>query len=531
MSTLKPVFDNKLLSRLFSDDNLTKKASLNAIASALDYGSRLIVGFLIQPIMVSGLGDYYYGVWQILLRLIGYITPAGGRPAQALKMTLANQQKTATEDEKRCFVGSALIVWAIFLPIMAISGGVLTWFVPLWIKSPVEYYWIIRLTSSVLVINLILSNIATIPESALEGENLGYKRMGLSAFLVFLGGGLTWLAVWLKTGILGIGVVTVIITIVTGIFFLWVMHDYAPWFGVAKPSFKSVIKFIGLSWWFLAWNMIMSLMTASDVVILGVLLSVQTVTDYSLSKYAPETLISIVAIMAFGIAPGLGGIIGTGNYEKASKVRGEIMAFTWLIVSVLGTMVLLWNRSFINLWVGSQHFIGSVPDLLIVIVVMQFILIRNDGNVIDLSLQLKQKVIMGAISVGLSLSIAVLLIQWLKLGVIGICIGLIVGRLILSAGYPILVGRLLRIPFLSQVRSIIRPACVTALFFLSATYIDSLFLANGKPAIGGWFILAFYVTITLLGTVILAFYLGLSSSQRKNIIQRMRIVLTFSKNS
>jgi O-antigen/teichoic acid export membrane protein len=418
------------------------------------------------------------------------------------------------------------MVWVLFLPIMTILGGLLTWFVPYWIKSPVEEYWVIRLASAILVFNLIVSNVATVPESALEGENLGYKRMGLSAFLVFVGGGLTWLAVWLKTGIVGVGVATLIVTLLTGGFYTWVMRDYAPWFGVAKPSFKAVRDFLGLSWWFLAWNLIMNLMTASDVVILGVLLSVQTVTDYSLSKYAPETLINIIAIMVFGIAPGLGGIIGSGKLEKAARLRGEIMTLTWLIVTVLGTMVLLWNRAFINLWVGSSHFVGPLPDLLIVLVVMQFILIRNDGNVIDLTLRLKQKVIVGAISVGLSLAIAVMLIQWLQLGIVGVCLGLIIGRLLLSVGYPILVGRLLGISFLSQIKSTIRPAIVTALFFITAAIFDLLIVGR----IGSWINLAFYGCISLLVASVLTFYLGLTSTQRNNVIQRVRIVLSLSKD-
>jgi len=529
MSSSKISLNVRFITRLFSDDNLTKKAILNAIASALDYGSRLIVGFIIQPIMVTGLGDYYYGVWQILLRIIGYITPAGGRPAQALKMTLANQHTTASDDEKRRYVGSAIIVWMMFLPVMAIMGGLLTWYIPYWIKASSEYYLTIRIASAILVFNLIVSNLATVPESALEGENLGYKRMGLSAFLVFIGGGLTWLAIWLHTGIIGIGVAAVIVTLVTAIFFLWVMKDFAPWFGTARPSFKAVIEFLGLSWWFLAWNLIMNLMTASDVVILGVLLSVQTVTDYALSKYAPETLISIVAIMAFGIAPGLGGIIGTGDYKKASKVRGEIMAITWLIITVLGTMVLLWNQSFINLWVGSTHFIGSIPDLLVVLVVMQFIFIRNDGNIIDLSLRLKHKVIMGAISVGLSLGIAVVLIHWLNLGIVGICLGLISGRIILSVGYPILVGRLLGISFLSQIVSTLRPVFVTALFFISATLFDHFVITRGSSIIAGWIHLILFVGITLLGVLILSFYLGLNSRQRRNIFERVKILLSSVK--
>ena len=270
-------------------------------------------------------------------------------------------------------------------------------------------------------------------------------------------------------------------------------------------------------------------MTASDVVILGVLLSVETVTDYSLSKYTPETLISIIAIVVFGIAPGLGGIIGSGQLSKAARVRGEIMALTWLIVTVLGTIVLLWNRSFISLWVGPEHFVGSFPELMIVLVVTQFILIRNDGNVIDLSLRLRQKVIMGAISVGISLSIAVILINKFNLGIIGLCIGLIIGRSILSLGYPILVGRLLNVSFSSQIKSILRPAFVTFLFFTLATCFDSYILATNFVHVSGWFNLGLYISITFIVALALAFYVGLNSRQRVTIIQRVRIVLTIAR--
>ena len=210
--------------------------------------------------------------------------------------------------------------------------------------------------------------------------------MGLSTFLVLVGGGLTWMALYFRTGIIGVAGATLLSSIISGLFFLQVVRTYAPWFGIARPSKQSVREFLGLSWWFLAWNLIMNLMLASDVVVLGLLNSVESVTNYSLSKYAPETAITVVAIMVFGILPGLGGIIGSGDFERAARVRGEIMSLTWLVVTVLGTCVLLWNRTFIGLWVGANHFVGSFPDLLIVVVVMQFVLIRTDANVIDLTL-------------------------------------------------------------------------------------------------------------------------------------------------
>ena len=368
------------LPKLLSDNSLTKKASLNALASALDYSANIFVAFAVTPLLVAGLGDYYYGAWQFLRSIVGYINPASGRPTQALKFTLAKEQNSTDYDLKRSYVGSTLQVLAMFLPLMAVLGGSLAWFVPYWIKTPVQYVWSVRIACAFLVLNLITVTLEEVPHSVLEGENKGYKRMGLTTFLILLGGGLTWLALFFKTGIIGVAGAALLSTIILLVFFLQVVRQYSPWFGVAKPSKKAVKEFLGLSWWFMAWNLTMNLMMASDVVVLGLLNTVVSVTSYTLSKYAPETSITIIAMMVFGILPGLGGIIGSGDLKRAAKLRGEIMTFTWLVVTVMGTSILLWNRTFIGMWVGETHFVGSIQDLLIVIVVFQFVLIRNDAK-------------------------------------------------------------------------------------------------------------------------------------------------------
>jgi O-antigen/teichoic acid export membrane protein len=515
----------RFFSHLLSDGSLTKKASLNAVASGLDYGARLVVGFLIQPLMVAGLGDFFYGTWQVLLRLVGSISPASGRATQALKFTLANRQTSANYEEKRRYVGSAIAVWVFFLPILMTLGGTLTWFAPFWIKAPVEYYWPIRLAAGLLVLHLVMTTLISVPQSVLEGENLGYKRMGLSAVLVFFGGGFTWLALYLDTGITGVAVATLATTLLTGFFFLYVVRTFAPWFGVARPTMREVRQFLGLSWWFLAWNLLMNLMMAADVTVLGMLNTVESVTTYTLTKYAPETLITIIAIMAFGISPGLGGIIGSGNLKKAAQIRGEIMALTWLVLTVLGTTVLLWNRVFIGLWVGEEHYAGTIPSLLIVLLVMQLILIRNDGNIIDLTLRLRNKVIMGVVAVSFSLVAAGVSVGYFRLGISGLCFGLIIGRTILSVGYPVLVGRLLNISFSSQIRGILRPVSVTILLFSAATGLDSLVFAKRWLGVSGWMGLMISVGATFGVVQLFAFYAGLSSCQRRGIFQRVRAVL------
>jgi hypothetical protein len=201
------------------------------------------------------------------------------------------------------------------------------------------------------------------------------------------------------------------------------------------------------------------------------------------------------------------------------------MSYTWLIVTVLGTGILLWNRTFLGLWVGSKHFVGSFPDLLIVLVVMQLVFIRNDANVIDLTLRLSRKVILGAISVAVSLLAAVILVYFLRMGIVGVCIGIMVGRLILSVAYPNLIGKFLKINLSAQLMAILRPGLVTTIFFLAATGLENILPTSGWRSLGGWVEFFISAGLTACVVLVLAFRLGLSRDQQKIIFTRVQTIL------
>jgi O-antigen/teichoic acid export membrane protein len=344
--------------------------------------------------------------------------------------------------------------------------------------------------------------------------------MGLGAAMVIIGGGLTALALYLDTGIVGVTTAYLVTTVLSGLVYLPILRTHVPWIGVAKPSLASVRRFFGLSWWFSGWNLVMKLMMDSDIVLLGLLVSVETVTSYSLSKYAPETVVSLVAIVVFGIIPGLGGIMGSGDLRRAASVRGEIMLLTWLIASVTGTTVLLWNRSFLGLWVGEEYYAGPTATLLIVVMATQLVLIRNDANVIDLTLDIRSKVLIGVFSGVLSLLIAGVLINYLDEGILGLCLGFIAGRSILSVSYPLMVGRFLGLSPSSQLRGALRPACTTGLLFSLAVALA------GFLVVTTWIGLVFSVAVTLGVVLLLALFAGLSGTQRRKIIQRVRLVVS-----
>jgi len=127
--------------------SLTQRASLNVVASLLDYGAKIAVNFLVIPILVTGLGRSLYGVWEMLGRLVGYLTAGDGRPTQALRLVVATMQDSDDDAAKRRYVGAAFVVWILFLPVILAAGAVLVWAAPTITKAPLELQAPVRLGS------------------------------------------------------------------------------------------------------------------------------------------------------------------------------------------------------------------------------------------------------------------------------------------------------------------------------------------------------------------------------------------------
>jgi O-antigen/teichoic acid export membrane protein len=507
------------LTNWFSPDNLSRRASLTSLASGLDYAAGITVQFVINPLLLQGLGTSLYGAWRVLYSLNGYLWATGGRSAQALTWVIAHGQRSLGEQEKRRLVGGAVAVWFIFLPLLLVIGGLGSWFAPQLLETPSEHVWSVRAAAALLTTDAIALALLSIPRSTLQGENLGYKRMGLSAIVIGLGGVFMALAIYWNMGIAGVAAANMAGTFVTGLLFWRVARKYVSWFGIARPTSQNVRWLLGLSGWFTGWKFVYELMAAGDVIVLGLAGSVELVTVYTLTKFVTQALVPLISTVFEGTAPGLAGIIGSGDRVRGARLRSEIMAFTWLLSTVLGASLLLWNRSFVDLWVGPRFYAGPVSMLLIVVMVVQFIFVGNDARIIDLTLNLRAKVLLGAVSAVLSVGLGALLVATTDNDITGMCIGMIAGRTVLSVAYPWLLGRALDRRLTTQLRGLPRPVLTTAVLFGSAT------LLGERVGTDNWIALIVAAATTVLALVPAAGLLGLSSAQRRALTGRIRTVV------
>ena len=116
--------------------------------------------------------------------------------------------------------------------------------------------------------------------------------------------------------------------------------------------------------------------------------------------------------------PGFGGVLGQKQFARAVQLRRELRTMTWLFTTIVGATVLIWNPSFLHLWVGSKNYAGPVVNLLIVLVISQTAFIRTDSYIIDAALRPRGRVVIGALTVIATLGLGILLTH--LFGIVGL---------------------------------------------------------------------------------------------------------------
>jgi hypothetical protein len=285
-----------------------------------------------------------------------------------------------------------------------------------------------------------------------------------------------------------------------------------------------VAALLSMSAWLTAGEAVAKLVLACDVIVLGMVLSPAVVTPYVLTGYAARTAVGLYDFTSGAAMPGLGGLIGKGERHRALAVRRELLTLSWLFVTTVGATILCWNRSFLALWVGREHYAGPWVNLLIVLAAVQTAFIRMDAFIIDAALRPRPRVLAGAGAVAVMIALAVPLTR--TLGILGLCLGLLAGRAVQSIAYPLLVRGFLDTGGTggaggaggtgARAAGAVRLAAITALLFAAALALGQRVLA---PNWAAW---AAGVALTAACCFGVALWSGPSAETRRAVLARLR---------
>jgi len=499
-------------------ENLKQRAYLNSVTSILDYGSRVVTTLVVTPFLVSGLGSTLFGVWKVLGQFTNYTNLADIKATQVLKWAVAKDRDIIDEEELKEYVTATFILVMMILPLILIIGAIISWYSPQIANVSTEYYSIVRVATSILVLALVVNKVFEIFESVLRGMNIGFKRMGFRATVFIIGGGLQIAVVLMGYGLIALALIQVMVNLVIGVTVYVIVKRHVPWFGWGKVNFKKSLTFFKTSGWFMGWGFTNMLLHQSDKILLGYFVGPVLVTQYVITEYLIKGLKGTVGNVIHGVIPGLGKLYGAGEFGKLLKAREHLMLLTWILANSIGGSVFILNESFSHIWVGEGQFAGQFANFLIILIAVQQLFIYNDSAIIKTTLEIKHLVYLGLLSAFGSIVIILLLIN--NYEIIGLCVGIISGRMVMSVGYPLIVSKKLKTKFINWSK-LIRPLLTTLLigvitFWLSKMTIDV-----------SWVSIIIYTIITSSIFACISFCFGLNKRQRmdlKHYFSRLKLL-------
>jgi O-antigen/teichoic acid export membrane protein len=497
-----------------ASSNILHKAKLNALASYLNFGVSSALIFLLSPYLVSFLGNYSFGVWKSIQKILTFATVADGRATQALKWVIANDESKGDIIVKQQAIGSSLKIWLYFLPFMFLIISLLVWNLPNLINNlDSSLYESVYLVGFILGANMLINPLLAIPDAILVGTNNGYKSTSIQIIGVVFSNCLMVLVAYLGFGIIGLASVILLITLMNAGFIFYVCKTNIPWLGIQKPSKEQIKEFFGFSFWVFLWTFVQKLILSTEILLIAFLLNPETVSNYIFTTYIVQLAISISLISGSAITPGLGKVIGAKDFEKAREIIRIVRDAIMFIAAFFGGIILLFNRNFVSLWMGETYFMGEFTNLLIVLIMVHLVMFRIEGQVQDLSLKIKNKVIYGALFAALSFVLALIGFELLGERIEGIFLGILIGRVLHVFVFQNLVNKMLA---MKADKKIILYAYLAALFFLSKVFIYN------ESWLG--FFMSLIVTSFLL--FIVCFKVFFSKSNQKKLIS-----LVFTKTS
>lgn len=495
--------------------SLTVRAFANAAAAFVQYGTRLLVTLVTAPVLIAHFGAPVYGTWQMLLRLGEHLLMADGRPTEALKWQTAKWNRER-QGELPLFVGATVGVWLCFLPLFLMTAAALVWAMPQIVSLPPELHFQVRVAAALVFLATAVDACKSLPGSVLFGLNLGYRGIGLMAFAMLLCGVLMIIAVHARLPLPSIAAAHLAGAVLGALLTFWVVRRCVAQWGIAKPSWAQVRANAKTSVWFAAWHAVEAGLCYADLVILGLVLGVTQVATYVITSYAVQPIAAVILMALSALAPGISVAMGQNARLKAEGLRHESMRYLALAAVAVCVTVILWNESFVTLWVGAERFAGHTETLLIALATIQLTLLRADASIVNLSIDVREKVCVGALWMVVTVVLAALLAT--RFGIAGLCIGLLLGRGAVSVHYARLAQRALgAAPESSWIGARLAVA--------GAVSLAGAYVAAPHVQVHSWWMLLAAAGATFVVTATVLTIGALSADQREQAVSRLATVI------
>ncbi len=441
---------------------------VNALSNWGAFGVSIMIGLFLSPYIIGHLGKSGYGIWMLISSIIGYYGILDLGVTSAITRYVARYAGQKDYGALNETVSTALAIFTA-VALVVLGGSFLVGaFLPGFFRVPADQVanfrhvvWILGAGTALGFPGYLLGAVTRAHERFVAANLVNVAvtllRSGLIILFLSRGGGL----IGLSFAHLASAVVLLGLNIL-------VCRKILPHFRPNKDSIR--------------WR------TVRTLFIFGAASTVSMVADqmrFNLDSFVLGKWVSLPAVAVFGIAaqlmnyflqfisngtqavymPRYAAMDGERKDAQLKKLFLNSLSISAFLSFGLGTMMILFGKDFIRLWVG-EGFTEAAPVLMILTICYSIALAQNPGIALVYALK-KHYLFAGASLLEGICNLALSIYLAPRYGIIGVALGTAVPMLIIKLFIqPIYVSRLIQVSILQYWKKILPPAVVAAALLL-----------------------------------------------------------------
>lgn len=433
------------------------------------------ISFFLAPFVVRGLGNVYYGVWTLINQFTGYLWLLDFGVRESVVKYVAQHHAVEEKEELASVVHAAVSLYAIIGALVILAVGVMTAALPYVFNIPADSITAARITLMMVGLTIAQGFVFNVYVGVLMGLQKFYLVDRLGVFFAVARAGLIVLTLSAGYGIVGLALVTVLITLAGNIavYVLCRMHAPGIGFRLAKPRGEDVRRIAHYGKFVLVNNIGEKLVYASDGLVVGAFLPIANLTYFAIAGSLVGYLKTIVNSMASVLNP----MTSTLDSKCDSKAVGVLFLSSAKAAMIVGMpfcvgFIVLGER-FIDIWMGPAY--GATSARILQVLAVAHLVGLPYYTFSGVLYGLAKHQVVAGIRLGeavVNLTMSVILVQ--IYGLIGVAIGTLVPHVVIAAiVLPKLLPRLLAVDVGTYYRNTyLRPLLASVPFWLACLAID-----------------------------------------------------------
>ena len=404
----------------------------NAFASWGAFLYVAAIGFFLSPIVVNSLGTTSYGVWSLLVTVVGYLGLLDFGVRGAVTRYIAHHHAAADHESSSLIATAAIVLFgAMGVLAILISCG-LSWLAPVAFHIPAE---LLPEAQTVLVLGG-FTIASTLLGAVFGGVVTGLERFDISAGVEIL---LTTVrsAAVLAALKLGYGLVALAWIHLAGA----ILYGLAMWLIVRRilpglrfrfreklaPHVRTILSF---SAYLSALHMLGVVIYYTDALVIATMLPIGAVGIYVIAGNLTTYARQVSSALSKMFTPRISAMYSAGSDQIVSTVLSASRAAT-LVIPPIAITFLLRGKSFIGLWMGPEYGTPSGEVLQVLALVVWCGSARAVAGAAIIGVNMHRRLVPLAAFEALC-NIALSLALARPLGVVGVAIGTLIPALIVS---------------------------------------------------------------------------------------------------